>query len=95
MKAMVLERFGEPMVLKEVPEPAIGPHDILLRVRASGLCATDLKVYDGLVKSVKLPLIAGHESAGEVANLVVGLHQGKPVYLREVAEVLDGPEEPV
>ena len=35
------------------------------------------------------------QSAGEVANLVVGVHQGKPVYLREVAEVLDGPEEPV
>ena len=79
MKAMVLERFGEPMVLKEVPEPAIGPQDILLRVRASGLCATDLKVYDGLVKSVKLPLIAGHESAGEVAKIgaeVDGWHIG-------------------
>ena len=35
------------------------------------------------------------QSADEVANLVVGVHQGKPVYLREVAEVLDGPEEPV
>ena len=35
------------------------------------------------------------KDAGEVANLVVGLHQGKPVYLRDVAEVLDGPEEPV
>ena len=69
MKAMVLEHFGEPMVLKEVPEPAIGPQDILLRVGASGLCATDLKVYDGMVKSVKLPLIAGHESAGEVARI--------------------------
>lgn len=57
------------MVLREVPEPAIGPQDILLRVRASGLCATDLKVYDGLVKSVRLPLIAGHESAGEVAAM--------------------------
>jgi acryloyl-coenzyme A reductase len=69
MKAMVLERFGEPMVLREVPEPAIGPQDILVRVRASGLCATDLKVADGLVKSVKLPLIAGHESAGEVVKI--------------------------
>ena len=44
MKAMVLERFGEPMVLREVAEPTIGPEDILLRVKASGLCATDLKV---------------------------------------------------
>ena len=35
------------------------------------------------------------QSADEVANLVVGVNQGKPVYLREVAEVVDGPEEPV
>ncbi|MCX5890049.1 MAG: efflux RND transporter permease subunit, partial [Deltaproteobacteria bacterium] len=35
------------------------------------------------------------KSADEVANLLVGLHEGKPVYLRDVAEVVDGPEEPV
>ncbi len=35
------------------------------------------------------------KSADEVANLLVGLHQGKPVYLRDVAQVIDGPEEPV
>ncbi len=35
------------------------------------------------------------KSADEVANLLVGLHQGKPVYLRDVAQVVDGPEEPV
>jgi multidrug efflux pump subunit AcrB len=35
------------------------------------------------------------KSADEVANLMVGVHQGKPVYLRDVAQVIDGPEEPV
>jgi multidrug efflux pump subunit AcrB len=35
------------------------------------------------------------KSADEVANLVVGVHQGKPVYLKDVAQVIDGPEEPV
>jgi multidrug efflux pump subunit AcrB len=35
------------------------------------------------------------KSAGEVADLLVGLHQGKPVYLRDVAQIIDGPEEPV
>lgn len=69
MKAMVLEHFGEPMILREVPEPTIGPEDILLRVKACGLCATDLKVYDGAVKSVQLPRIAGHELSGEVAEI--------------------------
>jgi len=69
MKAMVLERFAEPMVFKEVPEPQIGPQDILLRTRACGLCGTDIKIYDGEVKTVKTPYIMGHELAGEVAKI--------------------------
>ena len=72
MKAMVLEKFKEPMVLREVPEPPIGSEDILLRVRACGLCGTDIKIYDGEVKTVQLPLIPGHELAGEVAKLGAG-----------------------
>jgi 2-desacetyl-2-hydroxyethyl bacteriochlorophyllide A dehydrogenase len=73
MKAMVLERFGEPMVLKEVPEPSIGKEDILFRVRACGLCGTDIKIYDGHVSTVKLPRIMGHELAGEVADIGAGV----------------------
>ena len=55
MKAMVLEKFGEPMVLQEIPEPSIGKGDILLRTRACGLCGTDIKILDSLVNTVKLP----------------------------------------
>ncbi len=69
MKAMVLERFAEPMVCKEVPEPKIGPQDILLRTRACELCVADIKSYDGEVKTVKTPCIMGHEFAGEVAKI--------------------------
>jgi 2-desacetyl-2-hydroxyethyl bacteriochlorophyllide A dehydrogenase len=73
MKAMVLERFGELMVLREVPEPSIGKDEILLRVRACGLCGTDIKIYDGHVNTVKLPRIMGHELAGEVADIGAGV----------------------
>jgi len=73
MKAMVLERFGEPMVLREVPEPSIGSGEIFLRVRACGLCGTDIKIYDGKVSTVKLPRIMGHELAGEVAQIGSGV----------------------
>jgi acryloyl-coenzyme A reductase len=69
MKAMVLEKFGEPMVLREVPEPRIESGEILLRVRACGLCGTDLKIFDGHVNTVQLPRIMGHELAGEVAEI--------------------------
>ncbi len=68
MKAMVLEKFGKPMAYRDVPEPEIGPTDILVRARAAGLCSTDLKIYDGQVPTVKLPFIMGHECAGEVAK---------------------------
>jgi len=73
MKAMVLERFGKPMVYKEVPQPSIGKGDILLRVRACGLCATDIKIFDGNVNTVRLPRIMGHELAGEVADIGPGV----------------------
>ena len=79
MYAMVLEQFGHPLRWREVPEPVIGDGEVLLRVRANGLCATDLKIADGLVPTVSLPHIPGHEVAGEVAEVgaaVPGLQPG-------------------
>ena len=79
MQAMVLEQFGHPLRWREVPEPAIGDGEVLLRVRANGLCATDLKIAEGLVPTVSLPHIPGHEVAGEVAAVgaaVPGLQPG-------------------
>lgn len=79
MYAMVLEQFGHPLGWREVPEPTIGDGDVLLRVRANGLCATDLKITEGLVPTVSLPHIPGHEVAGEVIAVgaaVPGLQPG-------------------
>lgn len=69
MKAVVLEQFGKPLVWTDVPEPRLGTRQALVRSRANGLCATDLKIVDGLVKSVKTPLRLGHESAGIVLEV--------------------------
>jgi len=44
MRALVLEQFGGPFVAKEVPTPAIAPHEALVRVRNVGVCGTDLKI---------------------------------------------------
>lgn len=82
MKAMVLERFGEPMSWREVPDPRPGPREVLVGVRANGVCATDLKISDGVVSSVTLPHILGHEVAGEVVEVgaeVEGLEPGAHV----------------
>ena len=82
MKAMVLEQFHAPLRWQEVPEPEIGPRDVLIKVVANGLCATDLKIADGLVPTVPLPHIPGHEAAGEVVEVgvdVPGLQPGDHV----------------
>ena len=72
MKAAVLERFKAPLVVQEVPTPAPGAGEVLVRTRASSLCQTDLKVMHGAVPTVRPPRIIGHELAGEVAALGPG-----------------------
>jgi propanol-preferring alcohol dehydrogenase len=82
MKAMVLERFGGTMTWREAPDPKLGPREVLVGVKANGLCATDLKIVDGLVPTVTLPHILGHEAAGEVVEVgeeVDGLEPGAHV----------------
>ncbi|HEX9012035.1 MAG TPA: zinc-dependent alcohol dehydrogenase family protein [Anaerolineaceae bacterium] len=67
MRAMVLDRAGEPLQLREVPVPLPGPDQVLIRVHACGVCRTDLHIVDGELPNPKLPLIPGHEIAGAVA----------------------------
>ncbi len=67
MKAMVLREYMKPLALEEVDRPAYGPGEVLLKVKAAGVCGTDLKIRDGLVPTKELPLIPGHEVAGVVA----------------------------
>lgn len=66
-KAMVLREFTKPLALEEVDKPSYGPGEVLLKVKAAGVCGTDLKIRDGLVPTKELPLIPGHEVAGVVA----------------------------
>ncbi len=70
MKAQVLEGFGPaesgPLRLKDVPVPAPGPHDVLLRVLCCGVCHTDLHTVEGELPDVRLPRVPGHEVVGMV-----------------------------
>ncbi len=84
MNAMVLEAFGRPLSWQEVPDPKIGPRQALVRAKANGLCATDLKIVDGLVASARPPLLLGHESAGiveAVGGEVEGVRPGDRVVM--------------
>ena len=67
MKAAVVHAFGQPLKIEDVPVPAAGPGQILVKVVASGVCHTDLHAADGdwPVKP-KPPFIPGHEGVGHV-----------------------------
>lgn len=66
MRAMLLHRPGTLLQEEEVPVPAVGPDQMLLRVLACGVCRTDLHVIDGELTQPKLPIIPGHEIVGTV-----------------------------
>jgi propanol-preferring alcohol dehydrogenase len=68
MHAMVLQRPGQPLQYLDVPVPRPGPDQLLIRVRACGVCRTDLHVVDGELTEPKLPLIPGHEIVGSVVE---------------------------
>ncbi len=86
MRAMMLHAAHEPLRLAEVaapPQP--GPRELLIRVRACGVCRTDLHILDGELDKPKLPLVPGHEIVGtveaagrQVERLRVGDRVGVP-----------------
>jgi propanol-preferring alcohol dehydrogenase len=83
MQAAVVEKFGEPLAVREVPVPEPGPGQVLVEIVASGVCHTDLHAAEGdwPVKPT-LPFIPGHEGAGIVVALgpdVTHLQEGDRV----------------
>ncbi len=84
MQAARLTEVGKPLQLVEAPVPEPGPGEILVRVRAAGICSSDLHYQDGRSAVTALPIILGHEVAGEVAQCgpgVKGLLPGERVSL--------------
>ncbi len=74
MRAMRLQRPGTALALVEgIERPAPGPHQVLLRVAACGVCRTDLHIVDGELTEPKLPLVPGHEIVGYVVSLGEGV----------------------
>jgi propanol-preferring alcohol dehydrogenase len=74
MQAAVVEKFGQPLVVREIPVPGPGPGQALVEIVASGVCHTDLHAADGdwPVKPT-LPFTPGHEGAGIVVALGSGV----------------------
>ena len=68
MRAMVLDEARTRLRQAELPDPEPGPGQVLLRVRACGVCRTDLHIVDGELAKPALPLVPGHQIVGEVVR---------------------------
>lgn len=84
MRAMILRHFNSDLVLENIHLPKLEPHDVLVKVKACGICRTDVKIKNGLMDSriIKLPHIMGHEIAGiveEIGENVVNIKTGQRV----------------
>ena len=72
MRAAVITKLKQAWELKDVPDPRPQSGQVVIRVRASGMCGTDLHVHHGTLP-LPTPIIAGHEPVGEVVELGAGV----------------------
>jgi threonine 3-dehydrogenase len=71
MKALVKSKREPGLWLEDVPEPAIGINDVLIRVRRVGICGTDLHIYnwdEWAQRTIPVPMVIGHEFVGEIVE---------------------------
>jgi propanol-preferring alcohol dehydrogenase len=88
MKAVRLTAVGQPLEMQEIPMPAVGPLDVLVQVRAAGICHSDVHYRAGVSPAGPLPLTLGHEVSGVVARvgeLVSGWRPGDRACLHYLA----------
>jgi threonine 3-dehydrogenase len=72
MKALVKSCAERGLWLQEIPEPNIGINDVLIRVRYTGICGTDVHIYqwdDWSQKTIKVPMAIGHEFVGQIVEV--------------------------
>jgi len=72
MRALVLKEYGI-LELQEVPEPSIGPGEVLVRVKACGICGSDVHGMDGSSGRRIPPIIMGHEASGVISSVGEGI----------------------
>ena len=85
MKALVKSKSEKGLWLEEIPVPEIGINDVLIRVRYTGICGTDLHIYewdDWARATIPVPMAIGHEFCGEIVDVgsnVNDFHPGEIV----------------
>ena len=81
MKALLLTEYKR-LELTEMPEPTMGPEDVLVRVKACGICGSDVHGWDGSTGRRIPPLVMGHEASGVIERVgadVKGISEGDRV----------------
>ncbi len=76
MKALVKSKPEKGIWMEEVPIPKVGVNDILIKIRKTAICGTDLHIYrwdEWSQKTIKTPMVIGHEYVGEVAEMGSGV----------------------
>jgi threonine dehydrogenase-like Zn-dependent dehydrogenase len=68
-KAMVLEKFNQPLVMKTFPIPKLKEGEVLVKIGAAGVCGSDVHMWEGRDPRIRLPMIPGHEGVGEIVEM--------------------------
>src|SRR5210317_2672982 len=85
MKALVKSQASRGLWLEEVPEPAPGINDVLIKVSRTAICGTDMHIYNWDAwarKTIPVPMVVGHEFVGEIVEVgsnVIDFHPGQIV----------------
>jgi threonine 3-dehydrogenase len=81
MKALVKKEAREGLWLQDVEEPAVGINDVLIKVKRTAICGTDLHIYNWdawAQKTINVPMIVGHEFVGEIVAVGANVNDWKP-----------------
>lgn len=87
MKALVKREAKVGLWLEDVPEPTVGPMDVLIKVKRTAICGTDLHIYKWdkwSQKTIKTPMVIGHEFVGEIVSV------GSSVVDFEAGQIVSG-----
>ncbi len=76
MKALVLEEYNK-LVYRDFPDPVVQPGEVVIKVKACGICGSDVHGMDGSTGRRKPPLIMGHEASGEIVETGKGVDKWK------------------
>jgi len=81
MKALVKSKSERGLWLEDIPEPAIGINDVLIRVQKTGICGTDVHIYqwdEWAQKTIPVPMAIGHEFVGEIVQVGSNVNDFRP-----------------